>query len=737
MTYKFRSDDRGTVTTFVLVMSVGMFLLAGLVIDFGRTFAAHSQMQGYADAMALAAARELDGESDAIARAQAVVDTAMIQLSTNLAADGDEAFEIANIYFLSDQPLNTGSPLKRSDFEGLITDKPELATHVLVLTEVKEIPWSLLAFTDKSDTRPTSPIRAAASATTERHVCTEPLLAICAPTDGSWDALAEGQQLRLNKNRGTNWEAGEYGVISDISDNESQTCGLLTGAARLTCLLAIDTHDTQCGAPANVDFQGDPLDGNGNDSIAVHAGLNTRFGIFDASLGSLTTDPNISADTNNIAGALYSCTGEVYNEVADTMSLPRDDCFHSHGCTHTGTVGDLAQLELYWERVHGGNLPAGLTTRYDVYLYELQNGLASVGEEGDAFFAGASCNPNSSSRANRRSIEVAIVDCSNLNASTVTDQEVLHYAEVFMTEPVTRESMFVATFDGTHSGHTFSYGQELDGNLIGATQVEATDPETGDVTMSWASNGGGSCRWGGDAHSETPAANDMPGMVCPEGSSLRPYADVGLTFTVFQSRRAINDGRDTDRNHAMTFDTANYTGGDSDLQHTQFGHILIVSEDGHTHDPDDEGKGSWLIMEFSEPTYVEALTLFDADNGGVVRIYDQVLDAPPYGEFGTDNDGNLYAWNGDESGHDDREVGRVAVPKMHDGEHFEIGIQMSDVRTIAYFMPNSGGIDNIEFWNSLTGQVPDGITLDEMYVEFRQYIDAEDRRVTHTTKLSN
>ncbi|MEM7668211.1 MAG: Tad domain-containing protein, partial [Pseudomonadota bacterium] len=62
-------SERGSITIQVVIMSILLLGALGLVIDSGRLYATHSQMQAYADQVALAAANELDGEDDAIHRA--------------------------------------------------------------------------------------------------------------------------------------------------------------------------------------------------------------------------------------------------------------------------------------------------------------------------------------------------------------------------------------------------------------------------------------------------------------------------------------------------------------------------------------------------------------------------------------------------------------------------------------------------------------------------------------------
>jgi Flp pilus assembly protein TadG len=56
-------------TTVCLLVLIGM---AGLALELGRMYVAKNELQGFADASALAAAFELDGTSQGIARASAV-----------------------------------------------------------------------------------------------------------------------------------------------------------------------------------------------------------------------------------------------------------------------------------------------------------------------------------------------------------------------------------------------------------------------------------------------------------------------------------------------------------------------------------------------------------------------------------------------------------------------------------------------------------------------------------------
>ncbi|MFT6299275.1 MAG: Ca2+-binding RTX toxin-like protein, partial [Yoonia sp.] len=74
---------------------------------------------------------------------------------------------------------------------------------------------------------------------------------------------------------------------------------------------------------------------------------------------------------------------------------------------------------------------------------------------------------------------------------------------------------------------------------------------------------------------------------------------------------------------AMIFDTSNPTGGDHDLETTNLGSALIISEDGDSSDPDDNAGGGTLSFAFDDETSVESLTFLDNEEGATVKFYDE------------------------------------------------------------------------------------------------------------------
>jgi Ca2+-binding RTX toxin-like protein len=72
----------------------------------------------------------------------------------------------------------------------------------------------------------------------------------------------------------------------------------------------------------------------------------------------------------------------------------------------------------------------------------------------------------------------------------------------------------------------------------------------------------------------------------------------------------------------MVFDTANPTGGDSDLATNNLGNVLILSEDGDSSDPDDDADGGKFVFDFAAPTEVINFNVLDNEEGGTVKCFD-------------------------------------------------------------------------------------------------------------------
>ncbi|MEO1492897.1 MAG: Tad domain-containing protein [Pseudomonadota bacterium] len=110
----------------IIIFSLLLFGTAGLVLDSGRVYYTHTQLQAYADQMALTAANELDGQDDAIERAAAAVygfDGSLPFMEKSGIAVG--AFEVESISFYSSM---VESDLPQNDMTEAFTAQNRVAT---------------------------------------------------------------------------------------------------------------------------------------------------------------------------------------------------------------------------------------------------------------------------------------------------------------------------------------------------------------------------------------------------------------------------------------------------------------------------------------------------------------------------------------------------------------------------------------------------------------------------------
>ncbi|MEM9913008.1 MAG: Hint domain-containing protein [Pseudomonadota bacterium] len=120
---------------------------------------------------------------------------------------------------------------------------------------------------------------------------------------------------------------------------------------------------------------------------------------------------------------------------------------------------------------------------------------------------------------------------------------------------------------------------------------------------------------------------------------------------------------------AMIFSTAHPTGGDDDLGSSNLGNVLIISENGDTSDPDDNGRGGTLNLGFDEPVFVNRLTFIDIEGGATVRFFDA--------------DGAL--------------IESIDVPGTEDNGQRIQDFDVPGVSRMEVVLPNSGGLDSLVF----------------------------------------
>ena len=440
----------GTVAIYVTILLP--FLIGGalLSVDAGRLNSLNTSMQGGADAFALAAAAELDGQSqpngdDSITRANRVLSTMMASRNQMRLGDaGTASITVASTTYL------TALPASDATATTLTTTDPTAARYVQVKVTAANFttifPASFLGAL--SNTTTTSAIATAGGpiAGAGRQICLGPVVPmfICNPYEGSTTSLFQAtdpndanyatnrrRQILLQTGSGT-FAPGNYGWLD--------TPELGNGATALRDALALNLPISggDCRVSRTTISQKTGNVANADDA------MNTRFDLWSgpfnngASSASYAPALNVRKGAKPGNGNKGACSPST--SAPNANSLPRDASF-------SGRLGNGSySLSAYWTANYGGSLPAAIssttTSRYDVYQYELANGKTSlaaiggpaVGEKGSPQCYSGGTAPT----YDRRVIYVAIVNCTNLaiNGNSGSLGSPVAYGKFFLTEPV-------------------------------------------------------------------------------------------------------------------------------------------------------------------------------------------------------------------------------------------------------------------------------------------------------------
>jgi hypothetical protein len=172
-------DERGVITVMA-VIATGLFIaIGGLALDLGRLYNLHSQLQAYADHVALAAAAELDGQAGAIERARRAAlgdgDGPMLADVQTFAVGAPDLRVLEPVFLraLPDDPL---PQYATSDLVAYVTTEDSEARFVWVTVQPREMRFLMLPimnlFADRElDVGPSATTSATAVAGFTREVC--------------------------------------------------------------------------------------------------------------------------------------------------------------------------------------------------------------------------------------------------------------------------------------------------------------------------------------------------------------------------------------------------------------------------------------------------------------------------------------------------------------------------------------------------------------------------------------
>lgn len=435
----WRDEDGSVLVQWALFLAVGFGFLA-LSFDLGRVASTQSELQSFADQVALAAAGELDGRPDAITRATAAAN-GLISDTQTYATDAQPLGR--NDYSLTFLRALPGSD--NAAATDITTDGARARyVRVDVVDHTVMTPFAAVNAALTGGSNMSSDIGASATAGFTSFACDITPLMFCVP-NSSWQADANvGNQIKLRAGgQNAAWGPGNFGFLdpSTLNVDPAGPCGGLNGAQLYRCLVGAENGITRC---VRTDSGLDTLPGQRQ---GLAEAFNTRFDMFQGSMQQHRNNPAYRPAVNTIQGTMPSNAGSQCrgNTVvpSDAMALPRDNCIDST----CGRFGDGNwNRAAYVSQNHGGSYPPGTgptSSRYQMYLAEIaaaEGRLApdNVPLPGFVEDGAPQCHMlGPSDNLQRRNLISAAVDCTANNVQGSTSNVVpLEFVEVFMTEPV-------------------------------------------------------------------------------------------------------------------------------------------------------------------------------------------------------------------------------------------------------------------------------------------------------------
>lgn len=452
-----RSED-GTIIIIWGMALVVVFGFMALIFDVGRVNTTHDELQTFADSVALAAAGELDGQSDAITRANAAAANLISDQQTF--ANGARALSGTVDYtlrFHSDLPASDLTPLGAD-----VTNDPREAVFAEVVVTPRTLPMiftgALRSMLGQGNTPVNALISASAVAGFTQEACDITPLMFCLPDANFKADNHKGEQILLRTGgSGAGWGPGDFGFLDPASAAAlGSTCAGVNGLNnQVTCMMGAVQNITSCYSTRGVDTQPGQAVGIWNDVI------NMRFDRYSSNLNKYKSDKNYPPAPNLIQGEIGGCGNTGVSPSSNSRGFPHDSCFAAGTCSRFGTgtwdyqgyvgwnYGDPlyptggAPYDPTWDDHFENYVVTGAhpNSRYETYLKEL------------AWLADHASNPLLTGRdetgipqcfsgptvadASRRVVIAAGIDCvkNPINGSEV-DVPVAEFFKMFLTNPV-------------------------------------------------------------------------------------------------------------------------------------------------------------------------------------------------------------------------------------------------------------------------------------------------------------
>lgn len=460
-----RNKQSGIYLVIVAIILVALISLSALALDVGRLLVLKNEMQMAVDAATLAAARELDGNANAIidarkaAREVLAHNSHFAQNTELLSAEAlpDEAFtfycKISNSDAFANNCLNPQPDPLKQPVDVASADADVEATYVQIemnpafgedgsakdhfTIDLFFLP--ILRIMLSPAVADESSLIARALAGPSDVTCNFPPLAVCDPFEGVGssplfrDVMQGGEHMLIKLKKGANqWTKGNYGLLSVRNEDGSFSAGA-------------NAIGEYLADPSFVGCQGAVQTAPGQKLNKVNDAIETRFGDytppFTLNSGGQSPESLWPPDVN-ITEYVVPDPDDVTNTLIalDDEHHPNSEGPDADGDDRFGN--GVWDAEAYWDLKYGtptdvDNLPVELVdaSRYEVYLYEVEeDGAVGPVDHLPDFPAGV-IGPG---LEGRRVLHAAVLRCGELGLNAGKETAVINddvyggFAEIFL-----------------------------------------------------------------------------------------------------------------------------------------------------------------------------------------------------------------------------------------------------------------------------------------------------------------
>lgn len=368
--------QRGAILVLTVLFLIILLAASALVIDVGRIYLLRTQMQNAADAAALAAAYELNGETDARERAIKAASQLLSHQGPFSSRDDKDLLKHLENYYYPDNPddstfifyswigseydpttapcgTNTTPDGKCLASEGADAQYVKIRLEPLLTDEEGDygvdfyFAPALAIFLAGDPIMQGSTTVGAVAGNTDSFFCDLPPLMICEPPGGFETVVSQGDQIILKTQGGPSatWLPGDFAFLEPTQCNANDPdCTDINQLNKALAAQLAQERDIGCSPSIIVPLPGDR-------QAAAYA-VNTRLGLY-----------------GKVGGVDYS--DEEFPSSSNVVDYPRDQTFDASNRFGNGDWNRTA----YFNDYHGGATPPiPNISRFQTYYWE-QHGI--------------------------------------------------------------------------------------------------------------------------------------------------------------------------------------------------------------------------------------------------------------------------------------------------------------------------------------------------------------------------